>query len=138
MPPEKNQVKFRCSDHFLQRIKSECLKRHMTVQDMVSRALRLYFQTTPPPGWKRVPKDADPEGHVTLTLNVVPFDDPERLDWAEVWFRYVEEMPREKTLFHVEVLKLDLMNYRSSRRKADLRKSQKAGKERSGVQTRAE
>jgi hypothetical protein len=127
MPPEKNQVKFRCSDRFLQRIKSECIKREMTVQDLVTGALRIYFQS--PDEWNM----AD--------LAFITFDEDaksEQHDWVGLWVKYFSKMPREKVLLMVEVMKLDLLHYGSSRRKAALRKRQQTGKESTHVEARTE
>lgn len=127
MPAEKNQVKFRCSDRFLQRIKSECIKRETTVQDLVTAALKIYFRT--PNEWN------------TADVAFLTFDEDaksEQHDWVSLWAKYFSKMPREKVLLIVEVMKLDLLHYRSSRRKADLRRRQQAGKEGTHVEARTE
>jgi hypothetical protein len=107
---QQHQVKFRASDRFLGFIKSECMKREMSLQDLITAALKVYMET--PVDW--------------TTASFITFDEEntERYQWVEHWVDYIEKMPREKALLMVEVMKLDLLHYKSSRRKADLKKHQ--------------
>ena len=102
--PQKHQVNVRVTDSFLNRVKSECIKREMSLQELITTAVKHYLQTP------------------TLTYEVV--EPSEQDDWLSVWERFCERMPREKVLLMVEVMRLDLRHYKSSRRKADLKKHQ--------------
>src|SRR3990170_1637266 len=86
--PQKHQVNFRVTDSFLNRIKSECIKREMSLQELITTALKHYLHTS--------------------TLTYVLQEPSEQDDWLSLWERYCERMPREKVLLVVEVMKLDL------------------------------
>jgi hypothetical protein len=81
---------------------------------MIVDALELYFQT---------PR----EGYAYVTAAVM-MDDSEDAQqhaaesraWADLWLRYLHEMPRQKIVQLAEVLKLDLLHYKSSRRKKNI------------------
>ena len=109
--PQKHQVNFRVTDSFLNRIKSECIKREISLQELITNALKLSFQI-PPHEWDQG------------MLYTYEEDKSEQSDWLSLWERYFSKMPREKVLLMVEVMKLDLRHYKSSRRKADLKKHQ--------------
>jgi hypothetical protein len=131
MPSERReQINFRVSARFRQRIESECIKRDMSLQDVVTTALKFYFQT-PPEDWEK----AD--------LIAMAFSDDERGTeervWVELWIKFMNAMPEEKTRLMVEIMKLDLLHYRSSRRKAALKKRRRAAhQEESDVEARSE
>jgi len=126
----REQIKFRVSARFRQRIESECIKRDMSLQDVVTTALKFYFQT-PREDWEK----AD--------LIAMAFSDDKRgteeRDWVQLWIKFMNAMPEEKTRLMVEIMKLDLLHYRSSRRKAALKKRRRvAHQEESDVETRSE
>ena len=115
---KREQINFRVSTRFRQRIESECIHREMTIQDLVTEALKVYFHA--PDEWN------------TADLSFITFDDDvkaEQHEWLKLWVKYFTKMPQEKVLLIVEVMKLDLLHYASSRRKVDLRKRQGAPKE---------
>ena len=109
--PQKHQVNFRVTDSFLNRIKSECIKREMSLQELNTTALKFYFQT--PDEWDKATLFAW-EGEKGSEGN----------RWLTLCYKYFEKMPRQKVRLIVDVMELDLLHYRSSRRKADLRKRQ--------------
>ena len=110
--PQKHQVNFRVTDSLLTRIKSECIKREMSLQELITASVKFYAQT-PPDDWRSG----------TLYIHDDEEGD-EQNDWMTLWQKYFREMPREKVLLMVEVMRLDLRHYKSSRRKADLKKHQ--------------
>ena len=109
--PQQHQVKFRASDRFLDLIKSECLKREMSLQELMTASIKFYSQT--PAEWD-----------VGTLFTTEREKGLEQHNWLALWHQYIGKMPREKVLLIVEVMKLDLLHYRSSRRKADLKKRQ--------------
>jgi hypothetical protein len=114
MTEKKVQIGFRVSEAFQRRIETERLKRDLSVQDMIQFALELYFKT--PVEWDFadvVYHQANPE---TTSEEI-----QERSSWAELWVKYMNEMPLEKAQFMAEVMKLDLLHYKSSRRKGGLK-----------------
>jgi hypothetical protein len=117
MPVEKKeQINFRVSARFRQRIESECIKREISLQDLVTTALKFYFEESP-----------QPEGWIIIDAIPLPFPSgSEENDWVHMFVKYVRKMPHEKSQLIAEVLKLDLLHYRSSRRKAALRKRTEA------------
>lgn len=127
---ERQQINFRASGRFRQRIESECIKREMSLQDLITTALKFYFQT-PREDWEK----AD--------LIAMAFSDDERgaeeRVWVQLWIKFMNAMPEEKTRLMVEVMKLDLLHYRSSRRKAALKKRRRMDcPEESNAETRVE
>ena len=126
----REQINFRVSARFRQRIESECIKRDMSLRNLITTALRFYFQT-PPEDWEK----AD--------MIAMAFSDDERgaeeRVWVQLWIKFMNAMPEEKTRLMVEVMKLDLLHYRSSRRKAALRKHRGAAhEEEANVKARTE
>ena len=107
----ENQVKFRASDSFLASIKLECIKREMSLQELMTAAVKFYSQT--PAQWD-----------VGTLFTTEKEKGLEQHNWLALWHQYIGKMPREKVLLMVEVMKLDLLHYKSSRRKADLKKRQ--------------
>ena len=108
MPPQ-NQVKFRASDRFLDLIKSECLKREMSLQELMTASVKFYSQT--PAEWD--------VGTLFTTEREKGIEQHNRL---ALWHQYIEKMPREKVLLIEKVMRLDLLHYKSSRRKSELKK----------------
>lgn len=111
MAEKKVQIGFRTTEAFQRRIESECIKRELSLQDLVRYALEWYFKTPPPDDWDYA--------------DIIYHQDPESTDkerverekWGVLWVKYVNEMPREKILLMADVMKLDLLHYKSSRRK---------------------
>lgn len=129
MPPEKKeQINFRVSTRFRKLIEAECIGREMSLQDFITAAVKLYSQT-PRGDWRTVD-----------ILNVAHDAEgaEESAAGVRLWARYTNTMPEEKIRLIMEVMKLDLLHYRSSRRKAALRKRQQTGKESTRVETRTE
>lgn len=127
MPEAKTeQVNFRVSPGFRQRIESECIRRETSVQDFITTAIKGLMTF--------VPTEHSAEGVGIISANCAQFlksvppaevseeERSEFQDWLGLWVKYCNDMPREKVLLIVEVLKLDLLHYRSSRRKVRLRK----------------
>ena len=108
MPPQ-NQVKFRASDRFLDLIKSECLKREMSLQELMTASIKLHSQT--PAEWD--------VGTLFTTEREQGIEQHNRL---ALWHQYIEKMPGEKVLLIEKVMRLDLLHYKSSRRKSELKK----------------
>lgn len=129
MPGVKTeQINFRVSPGFRRRIESESIKRDMSLQDLLTTALKFYFQT-PPEDWK------------TAEYVAVSYSDDdegsEESAWVQLWVKYMNAMPEEKSRLMADVMKLDLLHYRSSRRKAALRKRRKVScQEESNVEAR--
>jgi len=129
MPGAKTeQINFRVSPRFRQLIESECIGRKMSLQDFITAAVKFYCETPRAP-WKT----AD-----ILTVSYDAEGAEESAASFRLWARYMNTMPEEKIRLIVEVLKLDLLHYGSSRRKAALRKRQQAGKESAHVEARSE
>ena len=97
--PQKHQVNFRVTDSLLTRIKSECIKREMSLQELITASVKFYAQT-PPDDWRSG----------TLYIHDDEEGD-EQNDWMTLWQKYFREMPREKVLLMVEVMRLDLRHY---------------------------
>jgi hypothetical protein len=119
-------IGFRVSESFQKRIESECIKREMSLQDLIGTALKQFFTLTPPAS-SNIFSAAASEFMKSLPPAEASADERSEFeDWLGLWVKYINDMPREKVLLIVEVLKLDLLHYRSSRRKAGLRR-RKAG-----------
>jgi hypothetical protein len=131
MPSErKEQINFRVSARFRRRIESECIKRDISLQDLLTTALKFYFQT-PPEDWKTAE-------YVAMSFS----DDDEASEegaWVQLWVKYINAMPEEKSRLMADVMKLDLLHFRSSRRKSALGRPRKGSRqEESNVETRTE
>jgi hypothetical protein len=129
MPTKKmEQINFRVSARFRQLIESECIGREMSLQDFITAAVKFYSQT-PRDDWKT----AD---ILTVSYDAEGFEEG---TWVRLWAKYLNTMPEEKVRLIVEVMKLDLLHYRSSRRKAALKKRRRMDRqEESNAETRVE
>ncbi len=104
-------VGFRVDESFHRRIENECLQRRMTLKQLATNALHVFFGT-PRSGWDQLYVSA-----VVETDPIGPEEAKHRLALAGLWVQYVSEMPEPKVTLMAEVMKLDLENFRSSRRK---------------------
>jgi len=129
MPEAKTeQINFRVSPGFRQRIESECIKRETSLQNLITTAIKGLMTFVP------TEQSAPPEAPGFVSANCDQFlksvpppevseeERSEFQDWLGLWVKYINDMPRAKTLLIVEVLKLDLLHYHSSRRKVRLKK----------------
>ena len=108
MAEKRKLLGFRVPPRFHRRIESECIKREMSFQDVVTDALKVYFQT-PHADWEK----AD--------VAFMTFDDDDKQDWMQLWVNYMNKMPKEKTELMAKAMKFDLLQHKSSRRKKGLR-----------------
>ena len=111
MAEKRKLLGFRAPLRFHRRIESECIKREMSFQDLVTNALKVYFQT-PPGEW----------GQANVAFITFPEDKKdEEQDWMQLWMNYMNKMPQEKTELMAKAMKFDLLQHKSSRRKKGLR-----------------
>ncbi len=104
----------RVSKGFHRRIQSECVRREMSIQDLVVAGLKVYFAS--PAEWD----------HASMTFYT---DDPnftkkqadERNAWVNLWERYLSRMPQEKVQIMTTAMEWDLQMLKSSRRKSSNR-----------------
>jgi hypothetical protein len=103
-------VGIRVLPNFHRRIQTECVRRDMSLQELVVAALKVYFAS--PVEWD----------HANVTFYS---DDPnftkkqadERNAWSDLWERYLTRMPREKVQIMTTAMEWDLQMLKSSRRK---------------------
>jgi hypothetical protein len=118
MAEKRKLLGFRVPARFRRRIESECIKREMSFQDLVTNALKVYFQT-PSGDWKKA------------NVAFLTFDDDEKddqQDWMQLWVNYMNKMPQEKTEVMARAMKFDLLQHKSSRRKKGLSSERGAGR----------
>jgi hypothetical protein len=110
---KKVQLGFRVTEAFQKHIEGECLARNLSLQSLVTDALKLYFQF-PRKNW------------ATAQAAIVTFDDDARQQQKQtkLWLTYINEMPPEKVRLLEDVMKMDLRHYRSSRRKAKAKRTE--------------
>src|SRR5258708_2881274 len=111
MATNKNvQIGFRVTEAFQERIRQGCISRDLSIQDLITAAVEFYLKT--PPNF-----DYMAATFVTDDSEKSRKQAAERTGWTTLWQKYIHEMPRAKTVQLAEVMKLDLLHYRSSRRK---------------------
>jgi hypothetical protein len=103
-------VGVRVSKRFRDRIDAECVRRDLSLQELIIAALKLYFAT--PRQW-----DYADVTFVVDDDNVSEQQAAERNSWGGLWERYLDRMPREKIELMVSAMKWDLLAKKSSRRK---------------------
>ena len=109
MAEKKVQIGFRVTEAFQRRMETERIKREISTQDMIQTALKFWFDT---------PRDQDSWTHADIRfIDAKDKEDQEATAWISLFEKYIDKMPREKVLFLVEMMKLDLSHYKSSRRK---------------------
>lgn len=109
-PNSKVLVGVRVAPSFHRRIQTECVRRDMSLQELVVAALKVYFAT--PVDWDRVDMkfyDDDPD----LTKE----EANEQNAWSDLWQRYFTRMPKEKIQIIATAMQWDLQMLKSSRRK---------------------
>lgn len=101
----------RVSKSFHRRIHAESIRRDQSVQDLVTNALKLYFDT-PVGDWK--------VANITYHRNDPDLSEADAKEfnaWIGVWERYLKQMPREKIDVLAKAMEWDLLTQKSSRRK---------------------
>lgn len=121
MPENKTLIGFRVSESFRKRMEVERIKRRVSMQDMIKYALELYFQT--PVEW-----DSAKTTYYTGQEALSKKEADEFNSWTDLWEAYINGMPRQKTLFMAEAMKMDLLHYQSSRRKRAAAKGTRGAK----------
>ena len=109
MTTKKTQIAFRATEATRRLIEAEALKRDLSVQDFITCAVEYYSKT---------PSDWDYSAS-TFVKNRGITDEQikERQGWTSLWLKFMDRMPRAKVLLVVETIRLDLLHYKSSRRK---------------------
>lgn len=111
---KKVLVGVRVPEKFHQRIQSECLRRDMTLQEMVVAALKLYFRS--PADWDYMSATYVKHGEAGEEL---PDEEVARRNaWLDLWTRYVNRMPEDKVTVFTHAMEWDLQAQKSSRRKS--------------------
>ena len=101
----------RVSQGFHRRIQSECVRREMSIQDLIVAGLKLYFAS--PADWDH----ADMKFY-TDAPNFTKKQVDERNAWMKLWNRYLSRMPQEKVQIMTTAMEWDLQMLKSSRRKS--------------------
>jgi hypothetical protein len=104
------QMIVRLTEEFRQVMEEEGIRRHSSFQQMIMDGLKLLYAT--PPDYELAAAT-----FVKRDSNATPEQVAERKRWTALWQRYMNEMPHVKAAQLAEVMKLDLLHYRSSRRK---------------------
>lgn len=101
----RRQVKFECTDEFYARLQDQKLRRALTVQQLITRSLNLYFA---------VPESLHRAGEekAKRSKNAAELEHSEHRGAIE---QYLAQMPVEKVRLVREALALDLRYYRRSR-----------------------
>ena len=104
-------VGFRVSEGFHRRIQAECVRRDLSMQELLTAALKFYFKT-PIGQW-------EPVNVKVLVADEQTFDRDGTEDevWSDLWEKYRKRMPREKIEVFTGAMQFDLQTLRSSRRK---------------------
>ena len=110
MAGEKIQIGFRVDERLKQRIEAACIKRDLSLQDLMRYAVEDYIKA--PENW-----DYKQEIYVLGDPKETREEVAERTSWFDLWLKYTNTMPKEKVEIMVNAMKMDLLNYRSSRRK---------------------
>ena len=102
--PKKVLVGIRVTPNFHRRIQTECVRRNLSLQNLVIEALREFFQTAI-------------NGHAGLIeFGIV---EPERTEeqaaWHDLWDKYMRTMPREKIQVMTSAMEWDITMRKSSR-----------------------
>ena len=116
-PPSKHskldkQVSFHCTQEFYGQIQAEKVRRALTIQEMILKALSDYFKTPSSDAPPRVRMVANPapsrHGRAGYDLD----------RWTDLCAKYFHQMPRAKRAVLEEFIILDLKHYASARLKA--------------------
>jgi len=103
--PDFQRVGVRIPESFHQRIQSECLRRDLSLQEMVVDALKLYFRT--PLEWDYATttcvRHGEEEGQPLPEEEVA-----RRNSWIGLWAKYVNAMPEEKIEVLTRAMEWDL------------------------------
>jgi len=119
---KKVLIGIRVPPTFHRRIQTECVRRDLSLQEMVTAALKVYFHT--PVEWDSVDMK-------------FRYDDPklgktEATEWnalTDLWERYRRLLPQDKTRVMTNAMEWDLRMRKSSRRKSATRSRQPVGGE---------
>ncbi|MDP2999602.1 MAG: hypothetical protein Q8N47_19080 [Bryobacterales bacterium] len=118
---KKVLVGVRVPESFQRRIQSECLRRDLSLQEMVVDALKLYFRT--PLEWDYATttyvRHGEEEGQPLAEEEVA-----RRNSWIGLWAKYVNAMPEEKIEVLTRAMEWDLLAQKSSQRKSIRQKPQ--------------
>jgi hypothetical protein len=113
------QISFYCTTEFSKRIHAEKVRRGLTIQEMITKALAEYFSRAPVDEVRadraafyeklrrdgRAPANEDPDYEWSV--------------WLDLCAKYFQRMPKAKRQILEEFIMLDLKHYGSSRLKKD-------------------
>lgn len=115
--PSRIQVGFRVDRDFYEELVSQAFVRGLSNQELIVKALKLYFQT---------PKDPrNSEATIIGFTGMPPEEMKRRSAWLDVFLAFTEEMPKEKTEIFVKAMHWDLSMKKASRRKEGPGRSKK-------------
>ncbi|MBE0659923.1 MAG: hypothetical protein IH602_19675 [Bryobacteraceae bacterium] len=111
---KKVLVGVRVPEQFHSRISFECLRREVSLQQLVMDALRFYFKA--PLGVEAMTMTYFQPGQTESikTEGTSRLNDPR----TDVWLRYIQSMPREKVEVLTKAMEWDLQAQKSARSKA--------------------
>jgi hypothetical protein len=115
--PKKVLVGIRVTPNFHRRIQTECVRRDLSLQNLVVEALKEFFET---------PID---EGELIEIGTLEPLRSAEEEAWHDLWAKYVRAMPREKIQVMTGAMEWDITMRKSSRRRQSVQgsKTRKSG-----------
>jgi hypothetical protein len=113
------QVSFYCTTEFSKKIHAEKVRRGLTIQEMITKALAEYFNR-PPVDEVRADRAAFFQ-KLRRDGRAPAAEDPdyERSVWFDLCVKYFQRMPKAKRQILEEFIMLDLKHYGSSRLKKD-------------------
>jgi len=111
---------------FHRRIQAECVRRDLSMQELLTAALKFYFKT-PIGQW-------EPVNVEVLVADEQAFDRDGTEDevWSDLWEKYRKRMPREKIEVFTGAMQFDLRTLKSSRRKPGVRRTDRKKAEQQG------
>lgn len=108
---KKVLVGIRVTPNFHRRIRTECVRRNLSLQKLVIEALKLFFVEPVP-------------GEELIEFGTL---EPERTQeegaWNDLWDKYMRVMPREKIEVMTSAMEWDITMRRSSRRRQSVKGS---------------
>lgn len=111
---KKVPVSVRVAESFRRRVQSECVRRDMSLQELVVAALRFYFRT--PTDWDYAATTFIRRGEEDEEL--LEEEAAKRNAWLGLWVKYTDLMPEEKIEVMTRAMEWDLRAQKSARRKS--------------------
>ena len=119
--PKRVLVGVRVAEGFHRRIRSELVRRELSLQQMVVDALTLYFRT--PVDW-----DYAATTYVLHDDKAAAEEAARRQASIDLFLKYIDRMPPEKVEVLTRAMEWDLQTLKSSRRKPGRKRNRVAGK----------